>query len=59
VAERLGSYPVELFRAMTIPIKRHVKIRAQANPFVAEWESYFIHRRAAKRSVEKLGATAS
>ena len=56
-AERTGSYPTELFRAMTIPIKRHVKIRAQANPFAPEWQSYFIHRRAAKRSVEKFGAT--
>jgi RNA-directed DNA polymerase len=56
--ERVGSsaYPPQLFRAMTVPIKRHVKIRAPANPFAPAWESYFIQRRAAKRSVEKFGA---
>jgi RNA-directed DNA polymerase len=52
-----NDYPPQLFRAMTIPIKRHVKIRALANPFVPAWQSYFIHRRTANRSVEKFGAT--
>ena len=27
-----------------MPIKRHVKIKAAANPFLPEWESYFEER---------------
>lgn len=33
-----------LFRAGSVPIKRHVKIRAAANPFDPEWEPYFEKR---------------
>ncbi len=47
-----------LFRAMTVPIMRHVKIQASANPFDTAWVPYFIRRRAAKRSIELFGATA-
>lgn len=36
-----------LFRAATVKITRHVKIRAEANPFDPEWEDYF-HDRAQK-----------
>ena len=38
---------IRLFRAATIPIVRHVKIRGQANPFDPAWTSYFARRRAA------------
>ncbi len=40
-----------LFRAMTIPISRHVKIQGRANPFDPVWTPYFARRRIAKRSV--------
>jgi RNA-directed DNA polymerase len=33
-----------LFRAGKVPIKRHIKIRAAANPFDPEWELYFENR---------------
>ncbi len=46
-----------LFRAMTIPITRHVKIRGLANPFDSEWANYFSRRRTATRSVKLFGAT--
>lgn len=39
---------LRLFRASTIPIVRHVKIRGMANPFDPAWLSYFARRRAAK-----------
>ena len=39
---------LRLFRAETIPIVRHVKIRGMANPFDPEWSYYFARRRAAK-----------
>ena len=38
---------LRLFRAMTIPIVRHVKIRGMANPFDPAWSSYFARRMAA------------
>jgi RNA-directed DNA polymerase len=35
---------IYLFRASTIPIRRHIKIKAKANPFDPEWETYFEKR---------------
>jgi len=35
---------IELRRATAIPIKRHVKIKADANPFDKQWELYFEDR---------------
>src|ERR1035437_1974309 len=46
-----------LFRAMTISITRHVKIRGLANPFDPVWDTYFARRRIAKRAVKLFGAT--
>jgi len=34
----------ELFRATSIPIQRHIKIRANSNPFDKEWSAYFAER---------------
>ncbi len=49
---------LRLFRAMTIAITRHVKVRGPANPFDPAWTTYFTRRRrAAKRSVRLSGAT--
>lgn len=47
---------LRLFRAMTIPITRHVKIRSSANPFDPVWASYFARRRAAKDTDGPPGA---
>ena len=46
-----------LFRAMTIPIVRHVKIQAQANPYDTRWTPYFVRRHAMKDSVRLFGAS--
>jgi RNA-directed DNA polymerase len=35
---------VELWRASTTPIRRHRKIKADANPFDLNWETYFEER---------------
>lgn len=48
---------VSLFRAMTIPIIRHVKIRSLANPFDPEWFSYFDARQASQNIGESPGAS--
>lgn len=39
-----GGKEYELFSAMSIPVKRHIKIRAEANPYEVRWESYFEKR---------------
>jgi RNA-directed DNA polymerase len=33
-----------LFRASDVPIKRHIKVRAEANPFDPTWDRYFAQR---------------
>jgi RNA-directed DNA polymerase len=38
------SLSVRLFRASSVPIKRHVKIQGKANPFSLDWEIYFERR---------------
>jgi len=39
---------VSLFRAVKVPIKRHVEVEAVANPYDPEWEHYFERRLQAK-----------
>jgi RNA-directed DNA polymerase len=46
-----------LLRASSVTIRRHVKVRAQANPFDPGYHDYFRGRRRTPRSVV-LGATA-
>jgi len=51
-AERLHPngkpYRVLLFRASSVPIKRHVKIKGEANPFDPKFETYFEERSTSK-----------
>lgn len=35
---------LHLYDAASVPIKRHIKVRAQANPFDPKWEVYFEQR---------------
>jgi RNA-directed DNA polymerase len=35
---------VRLLKAFNTPIKRHVKVKAEANPYSPEWETYFERR---------------
>jgi RNA-directed DNA polymerase len=35
---------LHLFRASSVPIKRHIKVRGEANPYAVEWETYFEQR---------------
>lgn len=41
-------YRVSLFRASTVPIKRHIRIRSEANPFDPRFETYFEERSTSK-----------
>jgi RNA-directed DNA polymerase len=38
------TYPICLLEAAGVPIRRHVKIRGDANPYDPEWEGYFEER---------------
>jgi RNA-directed DNA polymerase len=40
-----GKRRVELIRATQIHIKRHAKVRSEANPFDPEYAEYFARRR--------------
>ena len=46
---------VHLFKAGLVPVTRHVKIKAEANPFDPEWESYFETRYTRKWFCSKWG----
>lgn len=35
---------IQLFRAGSVPIKRHTKIKGEANPYDLQWEGYFEDR---------------
>ena len=35
---------VRLFRARNVSVKRHIKVKAEANPYAIQWEEYFEHR---------------
>jgi len=48
---------VELFRASTVAIIRHIKVRATANPFEPEGAEYFARRRISKHPVGWPGAS--
>lgn len=39
-----GKRQVQLIKAAKTPIRRHVKVRAAANPYDPEWERYFEQR---------------
>jgi RNA-directed DNA polymerase len=43
-----------LFFAVSIPIRRHIKIRQDANPFDPEWEIYF-EKRLSVKMINNLG----
>jgi RNA-directed DNA polymerase len=45
VADGTGApRTVRLFSALRVPIRRHVKVRAEANPYDPAWELYFEER---------------
>jgi RNA-directed DNA polymerase len=45
---------VYLFKAVKVPIKRHVKIRAAANPYDPKWEHYFERRLGTKMATDLM-----
>lgn len=45
VADKEGKPKnLHIFKASSVPIKRHAKIRGEANPYAVEWETYFEQR---------------
>jgi RNA-directed DNA polymerase len=50
-----GTHPVALFQARSLPIRRHVKLRSDANPYDPAWELYFEERLAAQMASTLTG----
>jgi RNA-directed DNA polymerase len=46
-------HPVRLFQATSVPIRRHIKIRSDANPYDPAWEQYFEQRFMARMRATK------
>lgn len=44
-----NPFEISVFRASDIPIKRHIKIRGEANPFDSKFEPYFEERMTSMR----------
>lgn len=44
VKDKRGRTSLNLVRLGEIPIRRHIKIKAEANPFDKKWENYFEER---------------
>src|SRR5262249_47288455 len=54
--DRLGKpHTVRLEKAADIPIRRHIKIKAAANPYDPEWEIYFEERSALQMKDSRKG----
>jgi RNA-directed DNA polymerase len=49
------SYPVRLYKAATTPIRRHIKVRGEANPYDPVWEVYFEARLGVKMTQNLRG----
>ena len=51
----LKKVPItKLIHLSDTPIKRHVKIRNNANPFDPQWKNYFEERTAIKRNLPRI-----
>ena len=49
--------PIHLFKAGLVPVTRHIKIKADANPYDPEWDDYFETRYTRKWFSSKWGKT--
>ena len=56
VADKNGKpRPIQLVSAAKTPIRRHVKIKGEANPYDPAWEVYFEHRLGIKMATHLRG----
>jgi RNA-directed DNA polymerase len=54
-----GKHTVRLFAARSVPIRRHVKVQGDANPYDPAWELYFEERLAAQMASTLTGRGAT
>jgi RNA-directed DNA polymerase len=47
--------PVQLVAAASMPIKRHIKVKGEANPYDPTWEPYFEERLGVKMAGSPVG----
>jgi RNA-directed DNA polymerase len=48
IATREGDRTIRIFHCGSLPIRRHVLVRRDANSFDPGWDTYFAHRRSAR-----------
>ena len=53
--EKQGRKEIRLLLESDTPLRRHIKIKADANPFDQKWEKYFVARRVNKRQNSSKG----
>lgn len=46
---------VRRFRASSVPMRRHTKIKGEANPYAPQWEPYFEARLGVRRAHTRQG----
>jgi RNA-directed DNA polymerase len=54
VKTKTGNRPLDLFKAASLPIRRHVKIRAEANPYDPQYASHFRERERTKKRLHAM-----
>jgi RNA-directed DNA polymerase len=52
-AGKKGAIAHRLYRIAYVPIRYHVKVKANANPFLEEWDPYFFKRRKWREDLAK------
>jgi RNA-directed DNA polymerase len=48
-----GTYEYRLYKIRYVPIRYHVKILGDANPYFPEFDQYFVHRQKCRESLAK------
>jgi len=49
----LGNTTKRLYRIAYVPIRYHVKIKGEANPFLPEFDKYFVYRTKRREQLAK------
>ena len=49
--EKRNNFFLDLFKAVHVPIRRHVKVRADATPYDPEYKDYFLNRKRLRKNL--------
>lgn len=51
VKTKAGTCSLDLFEASSLPIRRHIKVRSEANPYDPSYADYFLKRECSKKEM--------